>query len=91
MANLRVRGPYFDTNLASRVLSAGLKKSHDLATLADKYLKIKLDKQAQHSDFSETYPRLNWSTLPGMQPYFSHCAYHYWAISKEQACYQLPD
>jgi DNA polymerase-1 len=53
MANLRVRGPYFDTNLASRVLSAGLKKSHDLATLADKYLKIKLDKQAQHSDFSE--------------------------------------
>lgn len=52
MANLQPRGPYFDTNLASRVLSAGLKKSHDLATLADKYLKIELDKQAQHSDFS---------------------------------------
>lgn len=45
-------GPYFDTYLASRVLSAGLKKSHDLSALAERFLDIKLDKTEQLSDFS---------------------------------------
>ncbi|MBW4571977.1 MAG: bifunctional 3'-5' exonuclease/DNA polymerase [Tolypothrix carrinoi HA7290-LM1] len=53
MANLQPTGFYFDTQLASQVLFAGLKKSHTLAALADKFLKIKLNKDLQHSDFSE--------------------------------------
>ena len=52
MANLQPTGPYFDTQLASQVLFAGLKKSHTLAALADKFLKIELNKNLQHSNFS---------------------------------------
>ncbi|MBD2772603.1 bifunctional 3'-5' exonuclease/DNA polymerase [Iningainema sp. BLCCT55] len=52
MANLQPTGPYFDTQLASQVLFAGLKKSHTLAALASKFLKTELNKDLQHSDFS---------------------------------------
>ncbi|MBR8834451.1 MAG: bifunctional 3'-5' exonuclease/DNA polymerase [Stigonema ocellatum SAG 48.90 = DSM 106950] len=52
MANLQSTGPYFDTQLASQVLFAGLKKSHTLAALASKFLKIELNKDLQNSDFS---------------------------------------
>lgn len=52
MANLQPTGPYFDTQLASQVLFAGLKKSHTLAALASKLLKTELNKDLQHSDFS---------------------------------------
>lgn len=57
MADLQPTGPYFDTQLASQVLGAGLKKNHDLATLAQRYLKIKLDKEQARSDFSGTLTR----------------------------------
>ena len=53
IANLQPTGPYFDTQLASQVLFAGLKKSHTLAALTSKFLKIELNKDLQHSDFSQ--------------------------------------
>ncbi|MDF5725193.1 MAG: bifunctional 3'-5' exonuclease/DNA polymerase [Rhizonema sp. PD37] len=52
IANLQPTGPYFDTQLASQVLFAGLKMSHTLAALTSKFLKIELNKDLQHSDFS---------------------------------------
>ena len=51
LANLEPVGPYFDTYLASRVLSAGLKKKHDLAALVERFLGAKLDKTEQTSNF----------------------------------------
>lgn len=52
MANLRPSGPFFDVMLASQVLRSGLKKDHDLQSLAWEFLKVKLDKSLQFSNFA---------------------------------------
>lgn len=45
--------PYYDTYLAYRVLTAGLKKTLSLKAVAAKLLNIKLDKTEQKSNFSK--------------------------------------
>jgi DNA polymerase-1 len=51
IAGLRPSGPFFDVMLASQVLRSGLKKDHDLQSLALEFLGIKLDKSLQSSNF----------------------------------------
>ena len=51
IAKLRPSGPFFDVMLASQVLRSGLKKDHDLQSLALEFLGIKLDKSFQSSNF----------------------------------------
>lgn len=52
IAGLRPKGPFFDVMLASQVLRSGLKKDHDLKSLALEFLGIKLDKSLQSSNFA---------------------------------------
>jgi DNA polymerase I len=52
-AGLQPSAPFFDTQLAYRVLTAGLKVSLSLQTLAQKLLNIELDKTQQVSDWSK--------------------------------------
>jgi len=54
MAELNLIPPYFDTYLAYKVLTAGLRKSSTLEMVARKLLRVKLDKSSQTSDFSHT-------------------------------------
>lgn len=49
---LKPRAPYFDTQLASQLLTAGLPGSHSLKAIALQYLGVELDKEAQQSDWS---------------------------------------
>ncbi len=51
-AGFNLEPPYFDTYLGYKVLTAGLKRSSTLETLARKLLRVKLNKSAQTSDFS---------------------------------------
>lgn len=51
-AGLGLSEPLFDTQLAYRTWTAGLKLSLSLQSLARKLLNVKLDKQLQRSDFS---------------------------------------
>lgn len=51
-AGLQPHAPYFDTLIASQLLTAGLPGSHSLKAIALKYLGIELDKEAQQSDWS---------------------------------------
>ncbi|MDF0555898.1 bifunctional 3'-5' exonuclease/DNA polymerase [Kamptonema sp. UHCC 0994] len=51
-AGLSPSKPFFDTYLAYRVLIAGLKRTSSLEAVADKLLKVKLDKAQQVSDWS---------------------------------------
>jgi DNA polymerase-1 len=51
-AGLSPSKPFFDTYLAYRVLTAGLKRTSSLEAVADKLLKVKLDKAQQVSDWS---------------------------------------
>jgi DNA polymerase I len=51
-AGLELSEPLFDTQLAYRTWTAGLKLSLSLQSLARKLLNVKLDKQLQRSDFS---------------------------------------
>jgi DNA polymerase-1 len=51
---LPVSSPLFDTYLAYKVLTAGLKKTCSLEAIAKKLLGIKLDKSEQKSDFTGT-------------------------------------
>lgn len=51
-AGLKPRVPYFDTQLASQLLTAGLLGSHSLKAIALQYLGVELDKEAQQSDWS---------------------------------------
>jgi DNA polymerase I len=53
-AGLQPAPPFFDTQLAYRVLTAGLKTSLSLQTLAQKLLNIELDKTQQVSDWSKS-------------------------------------
>ena len=46
-AGLSPSKPFFDTYLAYRVLTAGLKRTSSLEAVADKLLKVKLDKAQQ--------------------------------------------
>lgn len=52
MAGLPLSPPFFDTYLAYRVLTAGLKTSLSLDAIAFKLLNIKLDKSPQKSNFA---------------------------------------
>ncbi|MEO1672097.1 MAG: DNA polymerase [Cyanobacteria bacterium J06631_2] len=52
-AGLNLAPPYFDTYLGYKVLTAGLKKTSTLEMVARKLLKVKLNKSAQTSDFSQ--------------------------------------
>ncbi|HEY9750391.1 MAG TPA: DNA polymerase, partial [Allocoleopsis sp.] len=52
-AGLQPSAPFFDTQLAYRVLTAGLKTGLSLQTLAQKLLNIELDKTQQVSDWSK--------------------------------------
>ena len=52
-AGLNLKPPYFDTYLGYKVLTAGLKKTSTLEMVARKLLKVKLNKSAQTSDFSQ--------------------------------------
>lgn len=52
-AGLNLAPPYFDTYLGYKVLTAGLKKTSTLEMVARKLLKVKLNKFAQTSDFSQ--------------------------------------
>lgn len=52
-AGLNLAPPYFDTYLGYKVLTAGLKKTSTLEMVARKLLRVKLDKSAQKSDFSQ--------------------------------------
>ncbi|NJO43535.1 MAG: bifunctional 3'-5' exonuclease/DNA polymerase [Cyanobacteria bacterium CRU_2_1] len=52
-AGLQSAPPFFDTQLAYRVLTAGLKTSLSLQTLAQKLLNMALDKTQQVSDWSK--------------------------------------
>ena len=56
-AGLNLEPPYFDTYLGYKVLTAGLKRSSTLETLARKLLRVKLNKSAQTSDFSRNLSR----------------------------------
>lgn len=51
-AGLTPTGPYFDTMLASQLLTAGLPGKHSLKAIAAEYLEIELDKDQQSSDWS---------------------------------------
>jgi DNA polymerase I len=59
------KGPYFDTQLAYRVLTAGLKTSLSLQSLAHKLLHLELDKTQQVSDWSQplTAQQLQYAAL----------------------------
>jgi DNA polymerase I-like protein with 3'-5' exonuclease and polymerase domains len=46
---LEVKGPLFDTMLASQVIGAGLNQSHKLEAIAHRYLNVDLDKTEQIS------------------------------------------
>lgn len=48
---LEVKGPIFDTMLASQIIDAGLNQSHKLEAIAHRYLGIDLDKTEQKSDW----------------------------------------
>ncbi len=50
---LTLHPPFFDTYLAYRVLTAGLKKNSSLEAIAAKFLNIKLNKSFQKSNFRE--------------------------------------
>ncbi|MEL6579189.1 MAG: DNA polymerase [Cyanobacteria bacterium J06621_12] len=52
-AGINLAPPYFDTYLGYKVLTAGLKKTSALEMVARKLLKVKLNKSAQTSDFSQ--------------------------------------
>ncbi|OUC14545.1 MAG: DNA-directed DNA polymerase [Alkalinema sp. CACIAM 70d] len=64
-AGLQPSAPFFDTQLAYRVLTAGLKTSLSLQTLAQKLLNIELDKTQQVSDWSKplTSQQLQYAAL----------------------------
>ena len=64
-AGLQPAPPFFDTQLAYRVLTAGLKTSLSLQTLAQKLLNIDLDKTQQVSDWSKplTSKQLQYAAL----------------------------
>ncbi|MBE9179346.1 bifunctional 3'-5' exonuclease/DNA polymerase [Oculatella sp. LEGE 06141] len=64
-AGLQPASPFFDTQLAYRVLTAGLKTSLSLQTLAQKLLNIELDKTQQVSDWSQplTSKQLQYAAL----------------------------
>ena len=64
-AGLQPAPPFFDTQLAYRVLTAGLKTSLSLQTLAQKLLNIELDKTQQVSDWSQplTSKQLQYAAL----------------------------
>ena len=64
-AELQPSNPFFDTQLAYRVLTAGLKTSLSLQTLAQKLLHIELDKTHQVSDWSKplTSKQLQYAAL----------------------------
>ncbi len=53
-AGLNIEPPYFDTYLAYKVLTAGLRKSSTLEMVTRKLLRVKLNKSAQTSDFSRS-------------------------------------
>lgn len=53
-AGLPLREPYFDTQLACKVLRAGVPGKSSLAVVVKQLLKVELDKTQQHSDFSHT-------------------------------------
>jgi DNA polymerase-1 len=53
-SRLPVSPPLFDTYLAYKVLTAGLKKTYSLEAVAKKLLYIQLDKTEQKSDFTGT-------------------------------------
>ena len=52
-AGINLKPPYFDTYLGYKVLTAGLRKTSTLEMVTRKLLKIKLNKSAQTSDFSQ--------------------------------------
>ncbi|MDJ0589561.1 MAG: DNA polymerase [Pleurocapsa sp. MO_226.B13] len=52
-AGINLAPPYFDTYLGYKVLTAGLKRTSTLERVARKLLRVKLDKSAQKSDFSQ--------------------------------------
>jgi DNA polymerase-1 len=64
-AGLQPATPFFDTQLAYRVLTAGLKTGISLQTLAQKLLNIELDKTQQVSDWSQplTSKQLQYAAL----------------------------
>jgi len=64
-AGLQPSAPFFDTQLAYRVLTAGLKTSLSLQTLAQKLLNVELDKTQQVSDWSKplTSQQLQYAAL----------------------------
>ena len=64
-AGLQPATPFFDTQLAYRVLTAGLKTGLSLQTLAQKLLNIELDKTQQVSDWSKplTSKQLQYAAL----------------------------
>ena len=45
-------GKFFDTEVASQLLTAGIKQKHSLAALSQRYLQEPLDKSQQRSDWS---------------------------------------
>jgi DNA polymerase-1 len=53
-SGLPVSPPLFDTYLAYKVLTAGLKKTYSLEAVAKKLLHVRLDKTEQKSDFTGT-------------------------------------
>jgi DNA polymerase-1 len=54
-AGLQPAEPFFDTQLAYRVLTAGLKTSLSLQALAHRFLNLELDKTQQSSDWSQPF------------------------------------
>ncbi|MGI0492526.1 bifunctional 3'-5' exonuclease/DNA polymerase [Alkalinema pantanalense CENA528] len=64
-AGLQPSAPFFDTQLAYRVLTAGLKTSLSLQILAQKLLNVELDKTQQVSDWSQplTSKQLQYAAL----------------------------
>lgn len=74
-AGLQPKGPFFDTQIAYRVLTAGLRTGLSLQTLAHKLLNIELDKVQQVSNWSKPltekqlqYAALDASTLLDLYP-----------------------
>lgn len=64
-AGLQPAGPFFDTQLAYRVLTAGLKTGLSLQTLSQKLLNVALDKTQQVSDWRKplTSKQLQYAAL----------------------------
>ncbi len=80
VSDLKPSGPFFDTQIASQLISAGLKKSHSLKAVAQRYLGVELDKSEQKSQFINhqltesqlTYAATDAAILLELYPILSH-------------------